>query len=87
LKPDYLGAHLNLGNMYFKKDLFPESAIHYKRVVEIDPRFAPAYNNLAVVSFYQKNYELARKYLKKAEDLGFKVHAKFKKELLKKKYS
>jgi tetratricopeptide (TPR) repeat protein len=86
LKPDYLGAHLNLGNMYFKKDLFPESAIHYKKVVEIDPRFAPAYNNLAVVSFYQKNYDLARKYLKKAEDLGFKVHAKFKKELLKKKY-
>ncbi len=84
LKPDYHEAHLNLANVYFKRNLLPESAFHYKKVIEINPDFARAYNNLAVIFFYQKKYTLAWEYLKKAEDLGIKVHPEFKKELYKK---
>lgn len=40
-----------------------------------------AHNNLAVIFYYQKKYDLAWKYLKNAEDLGIKIHPDFKKEV------
>ncbi len=84
LKPDYIEAHLNLANMYFKINHLPASAAHYKEVIKIDPGNAQAYNNLAVILFYQKKYALAWKYLKKVEDTGAEVHPEFKKEVLSK---
>jgi tetratricopeptide (TPR) repeat protein len=84
LKPDYLAPHFNLGNLFFKKNLLSDSAFHYKKAVEINPGFSQAYNNLAVIFFYQKDFELAWEYLKKAEDLGLSVQPEFKKELLQK---
>jgi len=82
LNPELLEAHMNLGNFYFKINLLSDSALHYKRVIEINSGYAQAYNNLAVISFYQKKYSQAYEYLKKAEALGFKVHPDFKKEVL-----
>jgi tetratricopeptide (TPR) repeat protein len=83
LKSDYFEAHFNLGNLYFKKNLLNKSIIHYKKTIEINPNFAQAYNNVAVVYFYQEKYDLAWEYIKKAENLGLKVHPEFKKEVLK----
>ncbi|MQY57733.1 tetratricopeptide repeat protein [bacterium] len=85
MNPDYFEAHLNLANLYFKRNLLSESASHYRKVIEISPGVAQAYNNLAVISFYQKKYDLAFEYLKKAEDLGMNVHPDFKKEVLRRK--
>jgi tetratricopeptide (TPR) repeat protein len=79
--PDYLEAHLNLGNLYFKENLFDRSLIHYKRVLEIDPAQALTWNNMAVIYYLQENYSEAWASLHKAEELGFKVHADFKKQL------
>ena len=84
LKPDSLEAHLNLGNLYFKMKFFTQSVLHYKKVIEIKPGYAQVLNNLAVVFFYEKEYTLAWEYLKKAEDLGYKVHPEFKKAVLRK---
>jgi tetratricopeptide (TPR) repeat protein len=84
LNPELLEAHLNLGNFYFKINLLADSASHYKKVIEINPDYGQVYNNLAVVSFYQEKYSKAYEYLKKAEELGVKVHPDFKKEVLRK---
>ena len=57
---------------------------YYSEVIEINPGFARAYHNLAVVFLSQKKYDLAWENLKKAEDLGLKINPDLKKEILKK---
>lgn len=55
-----------------------EAALHYRRVIEIDPCFAQAYNNLAVIYYHQEKYDLALDHLKKAEQLGVNLALKEK---------
>ena len=84
LNPKSFRAHLNLANLYLKEMSLYKSEFHYKNVLELNPYCALAYNNLAVISFYQKKYPAALTYLKNAEKLGIKVHSGFKEQLQKK---
>jgi tetratricopeptide (TPR) repeat protein len=63
-----------------------KSAYHYKKVLDQNPLFARAHNNLALIFFYQKDYPQAWAHLKTAEKLGAQVHTGFKEELKKKLY-
>ena len=81
LNPDYLEAHMNLGHFFFGKNLFAEAAVHYENVIRIDPQYSLAYNNLAVIFYFEENFTLSSQYVRKAEDLGFQVHPDFKEQL------
>ena len=47
--PRHSEAHYNLGNLYFDLNDFRLAQIHYEMAGEVDPTFANAYFNLALV--------------------------------------
>jgi tetratricopeptide (TPR) repeat protein len=47
--PRHSESHYNLGNLYFDLNDFRLAQIHYEIAVEVDPGFANAYFNLALV--------------------------------------
>jgi tetratricopeptide (TPR) repeat protein len=47
--PRHFEAHFNLGNLYFDVNDFRLAQIHYEMATEVDPSFANAYFNLALV--------------------------------------
>jgi Tfp pilus assembly protein PilF len=49
--------------------------------IEIDPRFAEAYNNRAVVYCHMKENDKAREDLNKAQSLGYQVDPKLLRHL------
>jgi Flp pilus assembly protein TadD len=50
-------AHYNLGNLYFELNDFRLAQVHYEMAAQVDPSFANAYFNLALVQGL--NHELA----------------------------
>ena len=55
--PRHTEAHYNLANLYFEVNDFRLAQIHYEIAAEVDPSFANAYFNLALVQ--SLNHELA----------------------------
>jgi tetratricopeptide (TPR) repeat protein len=47
--PRHSEAHYNLGNLYFEMNDFRLAQLHYEMTTEVDPEFANAYFNLALV--------------------------------------
>ena len=45
--PKNLSAHMLLGTIYQRKDDVPKAREAYEKVLRLNPRFAPAANNLA----------------------------------------
>jgi tetratricopeptide (TPR) repeat protein len=58
LYPDDVGAHFNLGIAYGSLNS-PQEAAEYKRAVEIDPDYVPAYLNLGASLFGKGDYDEA----------------------------
>ena len=62
--PGRARIHGNLGKAYLDKGRYAKAAEEFKKLIEIDPTFAGAYNNLAVIYIdHIKDYKLARKYI------------------------
>jgi len=62
--PGRARIHGNLGKAYLDKGRYAKAAEEFKKLIEIDPTFAGAYNNLAVIYIdHIKDYDLARKYI------------------------
>lgn len=62
--------HGNLGKAYLDAERFEEAAREFRRMIELDPTFAGAYNNLAVIYIdHLKNYEEAKKYIRASLEL------------------
>ena len=54
----------NLGKAYLDAGRYEESAAEFRRMIELDPTFTGAYNNLAVIYIdHLKDYEEAEKYI------------------------
>lgn len=49
LDPRHLEAHYNLANLYFELNDFRLAQVHYEMALEVNPTFANAYFNLALV--------------------------------------
>jgi len=47
--PRHLEAHYNLGNLYFDLDDLGLAKVHFEMAVNVDPDFANAYFNLALI--------------------------------------
>jgi len=60
----------NLGALYMAGHNIGKAEKLFKQAVEIDPDFANAHSNLAVIHFQRKQYQLAIKHADRAKDLG-----------------
>jgi|GEM_PF-349738 len=77
-KPDYYIAYYNIGNIWlvkFKNVQKAEEA--YRKALEIEPDHADSAMNLSMLLFYQKKYEEADMFCKKAKSLGLEPPASF----------
>lgn len=72
---------LFLGGAYFRKGMMNEALEQFNKTIGIDPRCGEAHNNLAVVYFLTKQYDLAWKHLRLAEKFRAKVNPKFVEDL------
>ena len=77
LKPDYVGAHNNLGWAYYKKGLFAKAEPHYKRALAIrekalgpdHPKVVITLINLAKLRFAQGQLAEAESLLKRMVEI------------------
>ena len=69
-----------LGNILFQLKRFPEASRRYGEAIELDPRHADAYNNLAAISYLAGDHAAAGGHLAQAEarGLGDNINLKLK---------
>ena len=67
--PRHSEAHYNLGNLYFELNDFRLAQVHYEMAGEVDPSFANAYFNLALVQSINKDFGAAISALTKYQAL------------------
>ena len=65
LEPDFVTALLNLGNLELAESHGDLAETLFKKIIEIDNRFVPAYGNLAVIYERKGKKDEAIKYLNK----------------------
>jgi tetratricopeptide (TPR) repeat protein len=80
--PRHLEAHYNLGNLYFDLNDFRLAQIHYEMSSEVDPSFANAYFNLALVQAINNDPSGAIRALSKYQELVCEEEGRIAGELL-----
>lgn len=70
LKPDFMNAYYNLGNLYYKKKDYYKSLDYFNRAMEINPANSDIYFNIAVTLENLDKKELAKKYYSKCLELN-----------------
>lgn len=60
--------HFSVGNALFHLERYGEAIESWVRCVEAEPRFAPAYNNLALVHGMFARFDEARTWIRRAEE-------------------
>jgi tetratricopeptide (TPR) repeat protein len=80
--PRHSEAHYNLGNLYFELNDFRLAQIHYEMTGEVDPSFANAYFNLALVQSIHQDFAAAISALTKYQALVSADEARNAEELL-----
>lgn len=68
--PDDVQTLNNLGANAMVEGKYEESVDYFMQVLARDPRFIPAYGNLAFVYSLQRDYTTARRYLRRALELA-----------------
>ncbi len=63
--PQEKRAHLLLGNYFFSRRMFSEAIKEYDKVLELDPNYGMAINQLAYAYMSMENYEKAEEYIKR----------------------
>ena len=54
--PDNVESHFQLGNLYYRKGDQRQAIQQYKKALQLNPKFVPAINNLALVTAANKEY-------------------------------
>jgi tetratricopeptide (TPR) repeat protein len=72
IDPEYMKAHANLCAAYGIMGNFKEAIKVCGKAVELDPFLAQAHYNLSVAYYFNKQYDLAARYLQTALKLGWK---------------
>ncbi|HHY87026.1 MAG TPA: tetratricopeptide repeat protein [Verrucomicrobia bacterium] len=67
--PRHFEAHYNLGNLYFDANDFRLAQLHYELAVEVNPSFANAYFNLALVHAIHHDPAAAVRVLSRYQEL------------------
>ena len=80
--PRHSEAHYNLGNLYFELNDFRLAQIHYEMAGEVDPSFANAYFNLALVQAINNDFGAALSALARYQELVSEHEGRIAEELL-----
>lgn len=80
--PRHSEAHYNLGNLYFEVNDFRLAQLHYEMTTEIEPEFANAYFNLALVQAINKDLAASAKSLASYQSLVSEDESRIARELL-----
>lgn len=67
LFPGFAGAMYNLGNAYYNSSDMENAELYYRKLIDLNRAYVPAYNNLALIEKRNQNYEEAIKLLLEAE--------------------
>jgi len=70
IRPDFVEAHFNLGNVLADQGRFDEAIGRYQKALKIRPDFAEAYFNLGNASADQGRFDEAIGHYQKALDLA-----------------
>ena len=54
--PDNVEVHFQLGNLYFRKGDRGRAMQQYKKALQLDPKYLPALNNLALATAANREY-------------------------------
>ena len=65
------------GNAHLLKGEYEEAISNYTKALGINPQYALAYNNRAVVYYTIREYDKAWKDVHKAQKLGYQVNPEF----------
>jgi len=80
--PRHSEAHYNLGNLYFDLNDFRLAQVHYEVAGEVDPSFANAHFNLALVQAINSDPGAAVRALRKYQELVSKEEGRIAEDLL-----
>src|SRR5256714_1343189 len=80
--PRHSEAHYNLGNLYFEANDFRLAQNHYEMAAEVEPAFANAYFNLALVQAINNEFDAAVTALNKYRELVPESEGRIAEELL-----
>jgi len=80
--PRHAEAHYNLGNLYFEVNDFRLARIHYEMAGQVDPSFANAYFNLALVQAISNDLAAAVAALTRYQELVSEAEGRKVDELL-----
>ena len=67
--PRHAEAHYNLANLYFEMNDFRLAQLHYEMAAQVDPSFANAFFNLALVQAVNNDFDSAVSALNKYREL------------------
>lgn len=79
--PKYAAAYETRGTVYSHREQYDQAISDFNRALEINPGFAQAYYSRGMVYWIEKEYDKSWEDIKKAQDLGYKIPAKFLKDL------
>jgi tetratricopeptide (TPR) repeat protein len=80
--PRHSEAHYNLGNLYFDANDFHLAQTHYEMAGEVEPSFANAYFNLALIQAINNDFGAAVTALSKYQELVSEDEGRIAAELL-----
>ncbi len=68
--PDLLDAHLYQAERYQKNQEWDNAIKEYNQVLKLDPNFALAYNMLAYLHYFKRDYDQAVEYVRKYAEIA-----------------
>jgi tetratricopeptide (TPR) repeat protein len=80
--PRHLEAHYNLANLYFDQNDFRLAQLHFELATQVDPNFANAYFNLALVQAINSDHNAALQTLAKYKRMVTEDEGRIAEELL-----
>jgi tetratricopeptide (TPR) repeat protein len=81
--PKFVQAFANLANAYLMNGQLEESLEANLKTLELEPNFAVAHNNLAIVFLEKKMYDKAAEHCEKAKTMGYPIQPEIESEIKK----
>ncbi len=70
LAPDYFLGYTYRAGLYDEQNKIPEALADYKMVVKTNPKYYFAFEEIGILEFHMENWEEARKYFAKANEIS-----------------
>ncbi len=74
-------VYINRANAYAKIKEYNKAILDLTTALRFEPKYARAYYEMGLIFFMKKDFEKSREYVRKAQELGYKVDSEFTKSL------